>query len=122
MIYKLLIKQEDNGCGYSINCGLDLILLTSKTLTEAKEEAKKILIGSVNQEWKRQDAILEESLIYDQSWTIEWAKILEINNQEYINLQEVQNEIDIIINNEKSKREKENRQKLYEQLKKEFET
>lgn len=62
MTYYLFLRQEGQGCDYTIGCGMRLIILRATTLDEAKGESKEYFDAD-NYGYGRGDYALSDAMI-----------------------------------------------------------
>jgi hypothetical protein len=49
MKFAIVLKQDGEGCDYTIGCGMTMMSLESKTLAEALCEAKRYFVGTIHE-------------------------------------------------------------------------
>lgn len=103
-MFKVFIKQEGEGCDYTIACGETVIELKATTLWEAIKEFQDI----AERDYYSQDRRLKEAKIYD------------ISRTEAINMPALYSLIDDIRDRREKQKDRDKKRALYEQLKQEF--
>jgi len=113
--YGLLLKQEGEGCDYSIGCGMTLLLLKAPEKYAARDEAFAILM----------DENHVDHLIFDNDKddnngpTLESAYVVELDHE--LPIHDWYRELGLISAKSVESRRLQEQRKLYERLKKVFE-
>lgn len=98
------LKQCGGGCDYTIGCGQKLIGLDAQTWDEARAEVRKLLA----EDYSHDESLLETVTIY------------EVKTALRVPVDEWYAEIEDEGNEAQEARDKENRRREYERLKREF--
>ncbi|MFW6225939.1 MAG: hypothetical protein ACOC3V_03185 [bacterium] len=102
--YISFIRQEGEGCDYTIGCGINLIKLKSTNMDDATQEMKEI----IKEQYNYSEAYLEKCTIY------------EVTDSFKLNTKDVYSELKKEKEYEKKKQEEEKERKEYERLMKKF--
>jgi len=114
--YIVVIKQSDEGCGYTIGCAQKAIELYAKDITEAYERFA-LMIGPFDDEdvdWT------EDYGGYYGERALESAVIYEVAHESYVNLNEIYANLRIADMKKEEVRIEESEKREFERLKKKY--
>jgi hypothetical protein len=104
MKFVAYLKQIGDGCDYTIGCGQKLIGLDAQTWAEARAEMRKLLADNYSHDESR----------------LETVTIYEVKTAERVPVDDWYAEIEDEEDQAQEARDKENRRREYERLKREF--